>query len=142
METIPFRILGLQVDKFQLNDSQIQRNETFDVKTEFKFGIDKVNQVVACRIDYSYMQQEVSLLEMSLVCFFNVQEDAFHRLFQGDKFVLQPYFSQYLAMINVGAARGEIHARCETAGSVMKNAILPPINLTESLGNPIVIDVN
>lgn len=140
MEKIPFRIIGLNVDNFQLYESQIQRNETFDVRTEFKFGVDKANHAVVCHIDYSYVQLDIALLKMSLRCFFDVQSDAFNKMYEDDKFVLQPYFSQYLAMINVGAARGEIHARCEAAGSVLKNAILPPVNLTESLGKPIIID--
>lgn len=140
MEAIPFRIIGMKVDKFQLIESAIQPHENVDVKTEYRFGVNKENHSVACHIDYMYVQQEMLLLNLSLICYFDVQEDAFHQLFQGDKLVLPPYFSQYLAMINVGAARGEIHARCEAADSVLKNAILPPVNLTEALADPVVID--
>ncbi len=76
---------------------------------------------------------------MALISTFDVKPDAFQTMIDGNKFTLQPFFSQYLSTINVGAARGEIHARCEHAGSELANIILPPVNLVEALHEPIVI---
>ncbi|WP_277821298.1 hypothetical protein [Palleniella muris] len=78
---------------------------------------------------------------MTLISTFDVKPEAFKTMLQDTTFTLEPFFSQYLSTINVGAARGEIHARCEQAGSELANVILPPVNLVEALPDPIVISL-
>ena len=141
MKQIPFRIVGLQVESFVLNDNQLRDKKAVAVSTSYEFGVDATNHLVMVRIVYKYFQDEVELLHLSLVSTFDVKQEDFDEMMIGNKFTLEPFLSQYLSTINVGAARGEIHARCELVESKLADIILPPINLVEALPNPIEIEV-
>lgn len=140
MTQIPFRIINIQVEKFEQSVVGFVPESSVEVRTGYEFGVNKESHLVNCRLSYTYIQNDNHLLDMVLACAFDVKPDAFAELMKDDgTFVLEPFFSQYLATINVGAARGEIHARCEAIGSPLQNVILPPINLMEALPEPIVI---
>ena len=141
MKQIPFRIVGLQVESFVLNDNQLRDKKAVAVNTSYEFGVNATNHLVMVRIVYKYFQDEAELLHMSLVSTFDVKQEDFDEMMIDNKFTLEPFFSQYLSTINIGAARGEIHARCEAAKSKLAEIILPPINLVEALPNPIEIEV-
>ena len=141
MKQIPFRIVGLQVESFDLNDNQLRDKEAIAVNTSYEFGVNVTDHRVVVRIVYKYFQDEAELLHLSLVSTFDVKQEDFDKMMIDNKFTLEPFFSQYLSTINVGAARGEIHARCEVAKSKLAEIILPPINLVEALPNPIEIEV-
>ena len=136
---IPFRIVGLQVETFQLTGNKPKNDIPVEVRTNYEFGVIPDEHLVMARLIYTYLQEETELLQMTLVSTFDVRPDAFQTMLENNTFILQPFFSQYLSTINVGAARGEIHARCEQVGSELANIILPPINLVEALPEPIVI---
>lgn len=141
MKQIPFRIVNIIVEEFQLfTDAEIGHSRV-DVRTDFEFGVNRDAHAVSSKIKYTYFQNELPLMQLTLICVFDVKPDEFGALIVEDKFVIEPFFSQYLATINVGAARGEIHARCDAAGSPVANIILPPINLTEPLSDTIEIQL-
>lgn len=138
MDIIPFKIVQIKVEKFEIQDaSDIKLDASFDMQTKCDFGINKDLKLISCRMHYIYRQNDNAVLHFVLICTFNIEEKAFDGFCKDNKFTLDTYFSQYLATINVGAARGEIHARCEAVKSPLANLILPPINLTKILNKPI-----
>lgn len=139
MNTIPFKIIEINTEKFALAETPAEFDECINVKTNFSFGVNATSQLVRCVIDYTYVYKGKDILNMRLSCVFKIEEEAFGIMLQDGKFILDPFFSRYLATINVGAARGEIHARCETMNSPLSKIILPPINLMEALPAPITI---
>lgn len=138
---IPFRVVGLQVDNFYLTGNKQQEGSPIEVRTNYEFGVIPKQHLVMARLTYTYLQANIELLQMTLISTFDVKPDAFESMLHNETFTLEPFFSQYLSTINVGAARGEIHARCEQAGSELANVILPPINLVEALPDPIIISL-
>lgn len=141
MKQIPFRIVALEVESFKLTTNKLLQEMPVEVRTSYRFGVNIESHVIAACVTYQYLQGDAELLEMVLTSSFDVKQQEFNEMIEDDKLTLEPYFSQYLATINVGAARGEIHARCEQEKSELANIILPPINLVEALPNPIVIDI-
>lgn len=111
------------------------------VNSSFTFGVNVSIHHVRCSAIYEYSQNEHSKMRLEMICSFDVEENAFNNMLHGKVFELTASFAQYLATINVGAARGEIHARCENCNSPFANVILPPINLVEILSNNITFDV-
>ena len=138
---IPFRVVGLQVESFTLSGKKPQEDSSIEVRTSYEFGVIPDKHLVMARLTYLYLQADIILLQMALISTFDVKPEAFQAMQHNETFTLEPYFSQYLATINVGAARGEIHARCELAGSELTNVILPPVNLVEALPDPIIISL-
>ena len=141
MNTIPFKVIGLNVEKFELTEIPAKIEGNIDVKTNFSFGVNTASQFVRCLIDYTYVYRGEGILNMVFACVFKIEEEAFGKMMQEDRFVIEPFFSRYLATINVGAARGEIHARCEAAKNPLSQIVLPPINLVEALPEDVVIEL-
>ena len=112
-----------------------------EVRTNYEFAVVPDKHLVVARLTFTYMQTNDKLLEMSLTSTFDVKPEDFQTMLKGNTFTLEPFFSRYISTINVGAARGEIHARCQMQGSELANIILPPINLIEALPEPIVIAI-
>ena len=138
---IPFRIVGLYVESFNLTDICLKEDIPVEVRTNYEFGVIPEDHMVMARLTYAYLQEEAELLQITLVSTFDVKPKEFQTMLQGNTFTIEPFFSQYLSTINVGAARGEIHARCEQAGSKLASIILPPINLIDALPKPFIIEL-
>ena len=141
MRQIPFRIIDLHVDSFSISENTPDMSNPVGIETSYEFGVNTEEKLVVARIKYKYVQNSVELLQMTLSSTFHIKPEAFASMINDNKFTLEPFFSQYLSTINVGAARGEIHARCEFAQSELSNIILPPINLVEALPHPIEIEI-
>lgn len=142
MDTIPFKVIGLNVEKFELAENPVIIEGNIDVKTDFSFGVNTASQLVRCLIAYTYVYRGEGILNMVYTCVFKIEDEAFGKMLQENKFVIEPFFSRYLATINVGAARGEIHARCEAVNNPLSRIVLPPINLVEALPEDIVIELS
>ena len=117
-------------------------NGKVDVTTNFMFAVNKETKLVKCIIDYTYVHQGEKVMSLTVSCIFAIEPQAFGEMIHENRFVIEPFFSRYLATINVGAARGEIHARCEIQSSPLSKIVLPPINLVEALPAPITIILN
>lgn len=141
MKTIPFRIVGIETSDFFFKKDVVLDGGKVDVTTNFMFAVNKEAKLVKCIIDYTYVRQDDKIMSLTVSCIFAIELQAFGEMIHDNKFVIEPFFSQYLATINVGAARGELHARCELNNSPLANVILPPINLAEALPNDVVIEI-
>lgn len=136
---IPFRIDEMICKQFSASSDKIDGEVV--VKSSFTFGVNVSIHHVRCSAIYEYLQNEQSKIKLEMVCSFDVEEKAFNNMLHEHVFTLTASFAQYLATINVGAARGEIHARCENCNSPFVTVILPPINLVETLLHDITFDV-
>lgn len=139
MKTIPFRIVGIETSDFFCKKDVVLGNGKVDVTTNFLFAVNKEGKLVKCIIDYTYVYQGEKIMSLTVSCIFAIEPQAFEEMIHENKFIIEPFLSQYLATINVGAARGELHARCEQNNSPLAKVILPPINLVEALPNDVVI---
>ena len=99
MKQIPFRIVGLQVESFVLNDNQLREKKAVAVNTSYEFGVNATNHLVMVRIVYKYFQEEAELLQLALVSTFDVKQEDFDEMLIDNKFTLEPFLSQYLSTI-------------------------------------------
>lgn len=136
---IPFRIDEMICKQFSALSDKI--DDEIVVNSSFTFGVNVAVHHIRCSAIYEYLQNEQSKMRLELICSFDVEENAFNSMLHGKSFELTASFAQYLATINVGAARGEIHARCESQNSNFKDVILPPINLMEIIKSDVVIEL-
>ncbi len=137
---IPFRVIEVICSEFKLGE-EVRENDVM-VETEFSFSVNVSARRVRSIASYQYLQNEKVCMVLKLSCTFEIQEDAFNEMISDKVFTLSANFAQYLTTINVGAARGEIHARCEAKQSKCAQIILPPINLVKTLPEDVKIDIS
>lgn len=138
-QTIPFRVSQLTCEDFSAKD----RLKDKEIKLHFTytFGVNVQEYKVRLKVVYAYAQSDEEKLHMAYTTIFAVEPEAFAKMLHDKSFTIEKGFAQYLATINVGAARGEIHARCESQNSNFKDVVLPPINLIEIIKSDIVIEL-
>lgn len=140
---IPFRIVELLTQNVEIkNTFEPAEVQDIEVKTQFTFGVNTALKRVRITGFYQYKCKDEMLVSMELVTSFDVEPQAFDSMIKDGTFTLETGFMQYLATINVGAARGEIHARCETANCPLVSFVLPPINLVEAIKDKLEIKVS
>ena len=135
---IPFKIDEIICSKFEIL-GEVTKGEV-ELETGFAFSANFQNHHVRSTVLYRLIQGNVCVLEHELICSFDVREE-FNQMIVGDQLLLKAEFARYITTINVGAARGEIHARCSLAKSNIARIILPPVNLVEALPNDIVFNI-
>ena len=136
---IPFKIDEIICSKFEIL-GEVTKGEV-ELETGFAFSANFQNHHVRSTVLYRLIQGNVCVLEHELICSFDVREAEFNQMIVGDQLLLKAEFARYITTINVGAARGEIHARCSLAKSNIARIILPPVNLVEALPNDIVFNI-
>lgn len=140
---IPFRIVELLTQNVEINKTfKPAEVQDIEVKTQFTFGVNTALKRVRITGFYQYKCKDEMLVSMELVTSFVVEPQAFDSMIKDGTFTLETGFMQYLATINVGAARGEIHARCEASNSPLVSFVLPPINLVEAIKDKLEIKVS
>ena len=136
---IPFKIDEIICSKFAIF-GQVSNGDV-DLETSFAFSVNFPIHHIRSIVLYRLLQRGVCVLEHQLICSFEVREKEFNQMIVGNQLILKADFARYVTTINVGAARGEIHARCSQAESNIAKVILPPINLVEALPDDIIFDI-
>lgn len=134
---IPYRIKRIQTLQFAFSadkyNSTIKTECSVEVVFAYSINLDEIR----CTMTFSYLQQEVSLLTAEIQGSFEIAKDGAEKLKKAREIPVD--FLQYMASIVTGTARGIIHAKTE--GTVLNAIVLPPINLTEYIKEPLQIEV-
>jgi len=134
---IPYKIDQIITRKFEQYPDLFSVGPDVQVSSEYGFAVNVIEHRVRCISKYIYMQEEHKLLELELVCVFDVESTAFNDLKKDNELTIPVEFLRYMATICVGTARGDIHARTEA--TAISHIVLPPINLVESITESFVL---
>ena len=137
---IPYRIVQIVTSKFEQHSDSFEVGPDIKMSSGYNFAVNDVAHRVRCESVYKYLQKDVELLDLNLVCVFEVEPSAFNALKNGIDITIPVEFLRYMATICVGTARGIIHARTES--TPLSNIVLPPINLVEVIKEPLVVKIN
>ncbi len=138
MSVIEYKIDKLVSKGFYVKNTKHLDKLKFSVSFQFKVSVEET--AVCCISHYEYKFGEEDVMLFDLECYFKIQQDYLHSLIKEGVLTIDADILQYLATIAVGAARGEIHARCEKEGSPIQSIVLPPVNLTEIITTPAVFN--
>ena len=136
---IPFKIDEIICSKFEIY-GQVTKGEV-ELETGYAFSLNFPTHHVRSTVLYRLIQNGACVLEHELVCSFEIREKEFKQMIVGKQLILKVDFARYITTINVGAARGEIHARCAIAKCNIARVVFPPINLVAALPDDIVFNV-
>lgn len=138
MNTIPYKIEEIIIDGFQLNTENLVEKDTIKLSTEFRFIANFEFHKIRCISMYEYFHDKHVIMRLDLICTFDVEESAFEGMRSNGNLTIKTDFLRYMATISVGAARGIIVAKSENI--IVKNMILPPINLVEIIEEDAIIN--
>lgn len=134
MSVLKYRIDRIVTKDFKaVNAAELNK---LQFSLAFKFKVNMDDKIICCMSHYEYERENEKLMHLDLECYFQIEPDYFSSLIEDEVLTIKPDILQYLATIAVGAARGEIHARCDISGSILKDTVLPPVDLTKIIRTP------
>ncbi|MDE6825153.1 MAG: hypothetical protein K2J18_00145 [Paramuribaculum sp.] len=134
MKILNYKIDKIVTGRFNLKDTDRTDRLRFSLSFQFKVSVDE--SVICCISEYNYRDDNETVMDLSLECYFSILDNGLKSLIKDNVLTIDTDTLQYLATIAVGTARGEIHARCEMAGSALRETVLPPVNLTKIITTP------
>ncbi len=139
MSIIKYKIERIITNHFSLENKDEIGKLSFAISFQFKVNTEE--RLISCISRYRYLSEEINVMQLELECLFKVEKDNFNSLIKDNKLSINQDFLQYMATIAVGAARGEIHARCQIDNSPLQDIVLPPVNLTKIITKPAEFDL-
>lgn len=137
-------VLKYKIDRIVTKDfwvTNVTELNKLKLSLSFQFKVSSDDKIICCISHYEYERETERLMHLDLECYFQIDHDYFSSLIEDEVLTIKPDILQYLATIAVGAARGEIHARCDLAGSILKDTVLPPVDLTKIIQTPAVFAI-
>lgn len=138
MSILKYRIERIMTNKFSLDNNANLGKLSFSISFRFKVNVEE--RLVSCISRYEYLSGDDKVMQLELECFFIIEKENFKSLVKDKSLTINQNILQYMATIAVGAARGEIHARCQFADSPLQEIVLPPVNLTKIITKPAEFD--
>lgn len=134
---IRFKMFRINVDQFAMIEEPVNPTGiSFGTTLNMDFSLSDRN--VRIRMGFSFVQNDKKIMLLNVACEFNIHEDDWGNVDNGENFVYPKYFIECLLTQVVGTARGILH--CKTEGTSFNNIIIPPIDVTKMIDGDIVIN--
>ena len=138
-------ILNYRIDKIVTKDFKLKEtnpNDDLRFSLSFQVKVSMEESAICCISEFQYSTGTEIVMGILLESYFKIANNGLNSLINGNLLTIDPETLQYLATIAVGTARGEIHARCEMAGSPLQHMVLPPVDLTKIITAPSEFQMN
>ena len=136
---IPFKLVRIEEKQFSVFENGLNKND-IDQKVGIGFHVDVEKNIVASGAHYLLEVEGNPFINIELVCYFEIDEDAFRKMRKQEKLVELPRaFAEHLAVITFGTARGVLFAN--TKGTPFNPYYMGLFNLHELIGENIIIEL-
>lgn len=127
----------ITVDQFAILADSIPEHVSMNMSYRFKYA--ENGRKVAVKVIFTFLNESVKLMTLQLTCEYEIQEEDY-KAFIADKVVTIPKdLLEYFVVHTIGTARGVMH--CKTEGTPFNGIIIPPINVSGSIKNDLVIQL-
>lgn len=127
----------ITVDQFAILADSIPEHVSMNMSYRFKYA--ENGRKVAVEVIFTFLNESVKLMTLQLTCEYEIQEEDY-KAFIADKVVTIPKdLLEYFVVHTIGTARGVMH--CKTEGTPFNGIIIPPINVSGSIKNDLVIQL-
>lgn len=132
-----FKMSRITVDQFAILADSIPEHVSMNMSYRFKYA--ENGRKVAVEVIFTFLNESVKLMTLQLTCEYEIQEEDY-KAFIADKVVTIPKdLLEYFVVHTIGTARGVMH--CKTEGTPFNGIIIPPINVSGSIKNDLVIQL-
>jgi hypothetical protein len=130
MEQIQFFLMGIKLDKFEVNVKRPETAVNFELQYSINFGYDVSNKMIQCRFDCFYNSKEQPWLTFVFDGFFGIQDESWLSMLNDkDELLIPKNLAAHLAAIIVSSARGALFVCCQN--TAYADEFLPLLNVSE-----------
>jgi hypothetical protein len=136
---IPFKIVKVEDKQYSVFNDTLAIDARIQQNIGYGFGVDIENQVVGVTMDFVLLKNSIPLLKSEIICYFEIEENAFNTICKENKVVLPSGFAKHLAMITTGTARGVLYAN--TKGTEFNKFLLGLINIDQIFKEDVIVEI-
>jgi hypothetical protein len=133
---INFNLLKIKTDQFAVFEENFNKSEIVNLNTNLSFGLNSDDKVFLVTPKYTFEIQGKPFMTVQISCFFKIEDSTWNAFKKKKQIVFPKDFVAHMAMITVGTSRGILHTKTE--GTVFNEFILPPLNVSEMIGEDVV----
>lgn len=136
---IPFKLVHIEENQFSLFENGLGSAE---ISQEVGVGFDAIveKHILASSIQYKLISDQGPFINIVVTCYFEIEPSSFSSFYTSDDMITIPQgFSQHLAMITAGTARGILFAK--TKGTEFNTYYMGLINIPEFIDQDIIIEL-
>jgi len=126
-----FQLAKISTNEFAILEDAFKGKAEVKINTNSKFGVDFNERVIACILEFQYLEGESVFIVLKMTSFYRMNDTLWNQIYNSDKkeLVISKDLQMHLAVLSIGTARGIIHAKTE--GTKFNQLPLPTINVTE-----------
>jgi len=129
-----------KIETLHFEKSRVKKNlslDIIDIQINLNFEVNFQQKSIGTIFGVKYFEEEKNLIELFVKLVFEIEQETWQKLHEGNSIKIPRDFARHLAVLSVGTARGILH--CKTEKTVYNKLVLPPINLTEVIKQDIEI---
>lgn len=134
---IEYRLAKIATTHFETNEKNLKDGEG-EFRTEVEFSYNDSLHTLCCRTNVNLSQEDKTIMEISMDCFFEITVESIEKMKRGDNIVIPSQILIQFASLGYGTMRGVIHTKTE--GNDINRFILPPMYFHTIIKNDFVIN--
>lgn len=140
--TVGFALRRISTEQFAIIEDGFTEGKDINLTTQLKFGANAEHKVIVLHANFRFEQDATPFVIVEAAGHFSIEEKAWSSFYneEANNLTVPQGFMCHLAVLVIGTTRGILHAKTEN--TPFNRFFLPTINVTETIKEDVVIDLN
>jgi len=140
--TVGFALRRISTEQFAIIEDGFTEGKDINLTTQLKFGANAEHKVIVLHANFRFEQDATPFVIVEAAGHFSIEERAWSSFYNegANNLTVPQGFMCHLAVLVIGTTRGILHAKTEN--TPFNRFFLPTINVTETIKEDVVIDLN
>ena len=137
---IQYQLIKINVPQFAIIKDEEPQN-ALRVEYEINFSIGEPIETIKNLIRFTYYDGESLIMKLDVECYYKIKPESWESMKDGNgKIKIPKGFSQNLASISIGTARGIQYAKTETSN--LNDLLIPLLDVSELVTDDMYVDTS
>ena len=140
--SVSFALRRISTEQFAVIEDAFTEGKDINLTTQLKFGANAEHKIIVLHANFRFEQEGKPFLIIEAAGHFSIEEKAWAGFYnqEANNITVHQGFMCHLAVLVIGTTRGILHAKTEN--TPFNRFFMPTINVTETIREDVVIDLN
>jgi hypothetical protein len=139
---VSFALRRISTEQYAIIEDAFTEGKDINLSTQLKFGANAGHKIIVLHANFRFEQEGKPFLLVEAAGHFSIEEKAWVGFYnqEANSLTVPQGFMCHLAVLVIGTTRGILHAKTEN--TAFNRFFIPTINVTETIRENVVIDLN
>lgn len=139
---VSFALRRITTEQFAIIEDAFTEGKEINLTTQLKFGANAGHRIIVLHANFRFEQDGNPFLIVEAAGHFSIEEKAWTGFYnaEANHLTVPQGFICHLAVLVIGTTRGILHAKTEN--TAFNRFFIPTINVTETIQENVVIELN